>query len=174
MRKVCTIAVAVLSLGLGSMLAAENGTIMSTPRPASAPAGASVPFIVTSVTTEFTDPEGIIPCFNCVTGPDIQSLLLGLPLGAVTSGASVSIIITGDDLFYSGNAAFTYNILTSPSAPPVSTGTVFGGVFPSIWWAKFPITAPAPGLYMVEGIITTADPSQTTKITAPLLVGAAN
>jgi len=174
MRKVCTIAVAVLSLGLGSMLAAENASIMSTPRPAGAPTGANVPFITTSVTTEFTDPEGVVPCFNCVTGPDIQTLLLGLPLGAVTTGSSISIIITGDDLFYSGNAAFSYTITTSPSAPPVSTGTVFGGVYPSIWWAKFPITAPAPGLYMVEGVITTADPNYTTKVTAPLLVGAAN
>jgi hypothetical protein len=175
MRKVCTIAVAVLSLSLGSMFAAGNSNFGSTPRPAGAPTGSNVPFIATSVTTQFTDPEGILPCFNCVTGPDIQTLLMGLPLAAVTTGAPVTIVITADDLYYTGNIAVSYTIMANPATAPVSTGTYFiECAFPSIWWIKFPISAPAPGLYMVEATITTANPTFTTKVTAPLLVGAAN
>jgi hypothetical protein len=179
MRSVCISTIAVAFLGLSPLLAANNASIIGVPRPASvpnvAPNTVSEGFIATSVLAGFTDPEGIVPCFNCVNGPDIQTLLIALPLGAVNSGGTVTIVVTGDDLFYGGTASFTYNIKANPTVAPVSTGTVSGTVAPGIWYAKFPITAPAPGQYVLEGIISVGEnQTQQTKVSATLLIGAAS
>jgi hypothetical protein len=120
-----------------------------------------------------TDPEAIVPCFNCVSGPDIQTLLIALPLGAIAEGESVTVLLTGDDLFYGGDAAFTYAIKANPTVAPVMTGSVAGSVFPGIWFAQFPITAPAPGHYVLEGDIATGENlSHHTSVSANIIIGA--
>src|ERR1017187_1390394 len=72
MRSVCISTVAVVLLGVGPLLAANNATLIGLPRPISVPN--TVPdtvnegFLATSVLAGVTDPQGIVPCFNCVTG----------------------------------------------------------------------------------------------------------
>jgi hypothetical protein len=178
MRSVCTIVVAVFLLGVGPLLAANNATIVGLPHstnaPAVAPDSVNVGFLTTSVLAGITDPQGIVPCFNCVSGPDIQTLLIALPLGAVFEGSSITIMVTGDDLFYGGNAAFTYSIKANPTVAPILTGTVSGTVSPGIWFAQFPITAPATGYYILEGDIATGQGlKQHSMVSAHLLIGAA-
>ncbi|HUE20566.1 MAG TPA: hypothetical protein VMQ86_02730 [Bryobacteraceae bacterium] len=175
MRNVCTSTVAVFLLGLCPLLAANKASLISLPHPASAPDSVSDGFLTTAVMTADTDPEGILPCFNCVSGPDIQTLLIALPLGAVTSGHAITIMVTGDNLNYNANASFTFNIKPNAMAAPILTESVSGDVYPGIWIAQFPVTAPAPGTYIVEGVISTgANLSQQTKVVGPLVVGAAN
>ena len=178
MRSVCISTVAVVLLGLGPLLAADNPTLIGIPRPAPAtvPDTVNVGFLTTAVLAGQTDPQvpPIVPCFDCVTGPDLQTLLIALPLGAVTEGGKVTIIVTGDDLFYGGNASFTFNIRANPSVAPVLTGTVSGTISPNIYFAEFPITAPAHGDYILEGIVSTGQNlHQHSRVTAPLLIGAA-
>ena len=178
MRSVCIITVAVVLLGLGPLLAADNPTLIGVPRPAPAtvPDTVNVGFLTTAVLAGQTDPQvpPIVPCFDCVTGPDLQTLLIALPLAAVTEGGKVTIMVIGDDLFYGGNASFTFNITANPSVAPVLTGTVSGTISPGIWFAEFPITAPAHGNYILEGIVSTGQNlHQHSRVTAPLLIGAA-
>lgn len=179
MRSVFISTVTVAVLGLGQLLAANSKpTITGPASPASAPKIApgtvSEGFIATSVLAGITDPEGVVPCFNCVSGPDIQTLLLALPLGAVFSGQSITIVLTGDDLFYGGNASFDFAIKANPTVAPVLTGSVSGTVSPGIWYAQFPIAAPAPGEYILQGTISTGENlSQHTSVSAHLIVGAA-
>jgi hypothetical protein len=179
MRSVCISTVAVVLLGVGPLLAANNATLIGLPRPISVPN--TVPdtvnegFLATSVLAGVTDPQGIVPCFNCVTGPDIQTLLIALPLSAVFEGQAVTIMVTGDDLFYGGPAAFTFNIKANPTVAPVLTGTVSGTVSPGIWFAEFPIAAPARGSYILEGVISTGQNlSKHTRVSAHLIIGAAS
>lgn len=178
MRNFCTITVAVVLLGLSPLLAANNARLVGIPLPAAsnvAPNTVNEGFIATAVLAGMTDPQGIIPCFNCVTGPDIQTLLIALPLGAVFEGQSITIMVNGHDLFYGGNAAFTFSIKANPTVAPVLTGTVSGVVSPGIWFAQFPITAPAKGHYILEGDIATGENlSQHTKVFSHLIIGAAN
>lgn len=176
MRKVCMSTAAVLLLGMGPLLAANNASLIGIPhaavQPNATPDTVSVGFVATGVLVGITDPEGIVPCFNCVSGPDIQTLLMAVPLGAVFSGKNVTIMVLGDDLFYGGNAIFTYSIKTSPTSAPVMSGSVGGQVSPGSWFAEFPITAPAAGMYILEGEISVGQGfGQHTKITAPLIVG---
>jgi hypothetical protein len=179
MRKGCIITVAVLLLGIVPLLAANNATIVGVPHTITVPGVTSQTvsegFLATSVLLGITDPEGIVPCFNCVSGPDIQTLLIALPLAAVTEGQSVSIVLTGDDLFYGGNADFTFNIKANPTVAPVLTGSVSGEVSPGIWYAKFPISAPAPGEYLLEGTISTGENlSQHTTVMTRIIIGKAS
>ncbi len=178
MRSVCTIVLAVFLLSLGPLLAADHATVIGVPHspniPAMTPETLNVGFIATGVLAGLTDPDLIVPCFNCVHGPDIQTLLIALPLGAVFEGSSITIIVTGDDLFYGGTASFTFNIKANPSVAPIMTGSVSGTFEPGIWMAQFPITAPAPGYYILEGVIATGEGlKQTTRVTSHLLIGAA-
>jgi len=183
MRNVCTITVAVVLLGLSPLLAANNAKLVGIPLPAApnvAPNTVNEGFIATAVLAGMTDPQGIIPCFNCVTGPDIQTLLIALPLGAVFEGQSITIMVNGHDLFYGGNAAFTFSIKANPTVAPTMTGTVscilpICSVSPGIWFAQFPITAPAKGHYILEGDIATGENlSQHTRVFSHLIIGAAN
>ena len=180
MRKVVTIAVAVLLLGLVPLLAANDAKIIGVPHSTPPgtniePATVNVGFLATSVLIGQTDPEGVVPCFNCVFGPDIQTLLIALPLGAVRSGSSVTVMVLGDDLFYGGNASFTYSIKANPTVAPISTGSVSGTVSPGIWFAEFPISAPAPGWYVLEGDIATGQGlKQHTTVSTHVLIGASN
>lgn len=177
MRSVCIITVAVVLLGLGPLLAANNASLISVPHPPNVPS--AVPgtvnegFLATSVLATITDPQGILPCFDCVSGPDVQTLLIALPLAAVIEGHAVTIIVTGDDLFYGGTAAFTFNIRANPTVAPILTETVSGTVSPGIWLAQFPITVPAPGQYILQGEISTGENlHQHTQVSASLLIGA--
>jgi hypothetical protein len=176
MRKVCIFTVAVFLLGIGPLLAANNASLVGLAHPASvpnvAPDTVSEGFLATTVLLGITDPEGIVPCFNCVSGPDIQTLLIALPLAAVSEGQSVTVVITGDDLFYSGNADFTFNIKANPTVAPILTGTVSGDTYAGIWYAKFPITAPAPGEYILEGVISTGETlGQHTTVSTKIIIG---
>ena len=106
MRTICTITVAVVLLSLSPLLAASNASLVGVPRPnapAATPGTVSEGFLATAVLAGGTDPEGVVPCFNCVSGPDIQTLLIALPLAAVYSAQPITILLTGDDLFYGGN-----------------------------------------------------------------------
>lgn len=178
MRSVCKIISAVVLLSVGPLLAASNATIAGLPRPISVPK--AVPdtvnegFFATSVLAGVTDPEGVVPCFNCVSG-DIQTLLIALPLAAVFEGDSITIVVTGDDLFYGGTAAFSYAIRANPTGAPVMTGTVAGDVAPGIWFAHFPISAPAPGQYILEGVISTGENlTNQSVVSTKLIIGAAS
>ena len=176
MRSVCIITVAVVLLGLGPLLAADNPTLIGVPRPAPAtvPDTVNVGFLATAVLAGQTDPQGIVPCFDCVTGPDLQTLLIALPLAAVTEGGKVTIMVIGDDLFYGGTAAFTFNIRANPTVAPILTETYSVTVSPGIWLVYFPITAPAPGQYILQGEISTGESlHQHSQVSAPLLIGAA-
>jgi hypothetical protein len=177
MRNVFTNTVAVLCLGLSPLLAASSAKLTSFPRPVTShpatPNTASEGFIATAVLAGETDPEDIVPCFICVTGADIETIGFALPLAAVPEGAAITISVTGDDLFYGGDASFSYSIKANPSVAPVSTGSVSGTVSPSIWLAQFPITAPAAGHYILQGDIATGEGlSHHTTVTASLIVGA--
>jgi len=179
MRNVCTSTVAFVLLGVGPLLAANEAKIIGIPRsipaPTAVPDSVNVGFLATSVLMGQTDPQGIVPCFNCVTGPDIQTLLIPIPLAAVNEGHTVTIILTGDDLFYGGTAAFTFSIKANPTVAPIMTQTVSGPVSPGIWFAQFPITAPAPGMYILEGDIATGEHlSQHTTVSTHIIIGAAN
>src|ERR1039457_7032923 len=94
MRTICISTVAVVLLGVGPLLAANNATLIGLPRPSSVPN--TVPdrvharFLATSVWAGATAPPGIVPWFNCVTGPDIHTLLLALPFSAVFQGQAVT------------------------------------------------------------------------------------
>ena len=176
MRTICTITVAVLLLGLSPLLAASNASLVGVPRtaPAAIPDTVSLGFLATAVLAGGTDPQGVVPCFNCVSGPDIQTLLIALPLAAVYSNQPITIMVTGDDLFYGGNAAFTYSIKANPTVAPVMTGTVSGTVSPGIWFAEFPINAPAPGMYILQGDIATGQNlQQHTTVSTHIVIGAA-
>jgi len=177
MRSICTIVVAVFLLGVGPLLAADSASVIGVPHsigsPAIAPDLVNVGFIATGVLAGQTDPEGIVPCFNCVGGPDIQTLLIALPLGAIFEGSSTTIIVTGDDLFYGGLASFSFSIKANPTVAPILTGSVSGDVTPGIWLAQFPITAPASGYYLLEGDIATGENlSHHTTVSTHLLIGA--
>src|ERR1039457_7050845 len=78
---------------------------------------------------------------------DTETITRSTDQAAVTEGGKVTIMVIGDDLFYGGNASFTFNITANPSVAPVLTGTVSGTISPGIWFADFPITAPAHGNY---------------------------
>jgi hypothetical protein len=53
------------------------------------------------------------------------------------------------------------------------TGTVSGSVFPGIWYAEFPINAPAPGMYILEGDIATGQNlQQHTTVSTHIVIGA--
>jgi hypothetical protein len=176
MRSVCMSTVTVVLLGLSPLLAAGKATIVGLPRPVSmagaAPDTSNQGFMATGVLMAITDPEGVVPCFNCVSGPDIQTLLISLPISAVSSGSSVTIMVLGDDLFYGGDANFTFSIKANPTVAPVLTGTVGGTVSPGIWFAQFPITAPAPGSYVLEGVISTGENmSKHTTVSANIIIG---
>lgn len=175
MRRACLITIAIALLGIAPLLAA-NATIVGVPHsgsvPSAVPGTVSEGFLATAVIAGITDPEEIVPCFNCVSGPDIQTVLIALPLGAVYSGQNITVVVFGDNLFYGGNAAFTYSIKANPTVAPVSTGTVGGNVYPGIWLAQFPITAPAPGAYILEGEISTGQNfSQHTKVSSHIIIG---
>jgi hypothetical protein len=177
MRNVCTIALAALVLGVGTLSAANSAKITGIPHtittPGVTPATVNVGFLASAVLVGTTDPEGVVPCFNCVSGPDIQTLLVAVPLSAVFEGSSITIMVIGDDLFYGGNASFTYSIKANPTVAPVSTGTVAGTVSPGVWFAQFPIAAPAAGYYVLEGDIATGEGLKNhTKVTSHLLIGA--
>lgn len=177
MRTISTI-VAVVLLGLSPLLAANNAKVVGIPHPGNVPAvspdSVNVGFMATAVLMGQTDPEGIVPCFNCVSGPDIQTLLIALPLAAVHSGEAITIMVNGDDLFYGGNAAFTYAIKANPTVAPVSTESVSGTVSPGIWYAEFPISAPAPGAYILEGDIATGENlSHHTTVSTHIIIGPA-
>jgi hypothetical protein len=179
MRSVCTITVAVCLLALSPLLAADKASIIGVPHPASvpnvAPDTANEGFLATAVVAGFTDPEGLVPCFNCVGGLDIQTLLLALPLAAVTTGHAITIVVTGDDLFYGGMASFAFSIKANPTVAPVLAGSVSGTVAPGIWAAQFPITAPAPGQYILEGVISTGENlDKHTKVTSTIIIGNAS
>jgi hypothetical protein len=177
MRTICTITIAVVLLSLSPLLAASNASLVGVPRPnapAATPGTVSEGFLATAVLAGGTDPEGVVPCFNCVSGPDIQTLLIALPLGAVYSAQPITVVITGDDLFYGGNASFTYSIKANATVAPVLTGSVSGTVSPGIWFAQFPIDAPAPGMYLLVGDIATGQNlQQHTTVSTHIIVGAA-
>jgi len=176
MRSVCISTVTAILLGVGSLLAADTATIVGVPRPepATVPDTVNAGFFTSAVLAGQTDPQGIVPCFNCVSGPDLQTLLIAIPLAAVIEGGKVTIMVIGDDLFYGGNAAFTFNIKANPTVAPVLTQTVSGTISPGIWFAQFPITAPAHGYYILEGIVSTGQNlRQHSKVVAPLLIGRA-
>jgi hypothetical protein len=167
---------AIVLLCLSPLLAADKATLVGLPHPISVPDAlpdtVNEGFIATSVLLGVTDPERLVPCFNCVNGPDIQTLLVALPLGAVFSGSAVTIVITGDDLFYGGDATFTFNIKANPTVAPVLTGIVGGTVSPGIYFAQFPITAPAPGAYILEGVISTGENlSKQTTVSTHIIIG---
>jgi len=176
MRSVFTNTVAVLCLGLSPLLAASP-SIIGVPRPVGshpkAPDTASAGFIATAVLAGESDPELVVPCFLCVSGADIETIGFALPQAAVPESAAITISITGDDLFYGGDASFTYSIKANPTVAPVSSESVSGTVSPGIWLAQFPITAPAAGHYILEGDIATGEGlSHHTTVTATLIVGA--
>lgn len=178
MRSVCLITAAVLLMGFGPLSAANKASIVGLPHsitnPDATPGTMSVGFLATGVLMTRTDPEGIVPCFNCVSGVDIETLLLGVPINAIQSGASVTIIVLGDDLFYGGNATFSYSIKPNPTAAPVSSGSVGGDVSPGSWFAQFPISAPAPGEYVLEGTISVGQTQgQSVSSTTKLIIGRA-
>jgi hypothetical protein len=178
MRSVCTIIVAVVLLAVSPVFAAEKATVVGVGFPAGTPAitpeTINVGFLATGVLAGQTDPEHVVPCFNCVSGPDIQTLLIALPLGAVFSGSSTTIIVTGDDLFYGGLASFSFSIKANPTVAPIMTESVEADVTPGIWLAQFPITAPAPGYYILEGQIATGEGlKQVTSVSSHILIGAA-
>ena len=176
MRSVCINTVVVILMSVGTLSAADNPTIIGVPRPSPAAVSdtVNVGFLATAVLAGQTDPAGVVPCFDCVSGPDLQTLLIALPLAAVTEGGKVTIMVCGDNLFYGGEASFTFNIKANPTVAPIMTGTVSGLVTPGVYFAQFPITAPAHGNYILEGIISTgANLHQHTQVTAPLLIGAA-
>jgi len=100
-------------------------------------------------------------------------LLIALPLAAVYSAQPITILLTGDDLFYGGNASFSYSIKANPTVAPVLTGSVSGTVSPGIWFAQFPIDAPASGSYILEGDIATGQNlQQHTTVSTHIIVGA--
>ena len=145
------------------MLAADNARIVSVPNPGSTPnapnAGTDskdTGFITSGVLVGKQDPANIIPCFGCVSGVDIETLLIAVPLSAIQAGAPLTITVIGDNIFYAGNAAFTYAFL-DPTGAVVMSGTVAGPVYPSIWMANFNVNAPPAGVYTLEGDIATGE-----------------
>jgi len=76
---------------------------------------------------------------------------IAAPLAAAQSGTLLTIIVTGDDLSYNGQARFEYSL--DSGGKTVMTDSVTGPVYPAIWLAVFPITAPAPGQYVLQGAI---------------------
>jgi hypothetical protein len=100
-------------------------------------------------------------------------LLIADPLGAVFEGSSITIVVLGDDLFYGGDAEFSFSIKANPTVAPILTESVSGTVSPSIWYAEFPITAPASGYYILEGDIATGENlSHHSTVSTHLLIGA--
>ena len=161
MRSVCISTVAVVLLGLGPLLAADSARVISVPHPGSVPKSETLGFFATNVMTGFQDRAGVVPCFECVSGSDTVTMGVAAPVAAVESGSPLTIVLTGDDLSYEGNGSFQFNLISGGTTVMTgSTGTI--SVYPSIWLAQFPINAPAPGRYVLEGIIWTGA-SLTTK-----------
>jgi hypothetical protein len=166
-------------MGFGPLSAANKATIVGVPHsvtvPEATPGTVSEGFLTSGVLMAKTDPEGVVPCFNCVSGPDIETLLLGVPINAIPSGSSVTIVVLGDDLFYGGNATFSYSIKANPTVAPVSSGSVVGDVSPGSWFAEFPITAPAHGMYVLTGTISVGETQgQSSSVSSTIIIGAAN
>jgi hypothetical protein len=158
MRKLSIIAVAVSILCVAPMLsAAEHTSLHSSPRPFVPTTATSPGIIVNSITIGEPDGQGqglVLPCWNCVSGASVASLGLAGPLSLVPTGSALRVVLTADDVAFSGAVTFTYAIRTSTTAPPIQTGNFSADVYPSLWWGYFDITTPStPGRYLLQGTI---------------------
>ena len=152
MRTVCIFTVAV-ALGLSPLLAADSASLQATPRPGSIPSTGGLGFFATSIMVGLQDPAEIVPCWNCAAGAGILNVGIAAPLAVVESGSALTILLTSDNLSYWGQGSFTYSLVSGGKA--VLTDSVAGPVYPAIWLAVFPINAPAPGRYILEGVVRT-------------------
>jgi len=169
MRSICVSAVAIVVLSLGPLLAADSASLKSFPHPAAVSKSETLGFFATMVTAGFQDYAVPLPCFNCVAGASVVTVGLAAPLGAVDSGTALTISLSGDNLSYDGQASFQYNLVSGGTT--VMTGSVAAPVTPGIWLAQFPINAPAPGRYLLQGIIWTgANLTTKTVIISQLMV----
>lgn len=157
MRKLSIIALAAVLLGISPMFAEDRPSLHSTPRPF-VPATATSPgIIVNSVIIGVRDGEGaglVLPCWNCVPAASVASLGLPAPLSLVPAGSALRIVLTADDVAYTGPVTFAYAIRATTTSAPIQTGNFAAEVFPSVWWGYFDITVPTTtGRYLLQGSI---------------------
>jgi hypothetical protein len=150
MRSVSILTIPVLLLGIGSLSAADSATLTAIPRP-SVPSTETMTILATSITAGLQDPASVVPCWTCVPGAGTANIGIAAPMAAVASGSELMIIMTSDDLSFNGLARFEYTL--DAGGKTVMTDSVTGPVYPAIWLAVFPIVAPAPGLYILQGAI---------------------
>src|SRR5579862_3249522 len=102
MRKLSIIAVAVSILCVAPMLsAAERTSLHAYPRPFVPTASTTPGIIVNTVTIGVADP-GVLPCWNCVAGASTVALGLAGPLSLVPTNTALEIVLTADDVAYTG------------------------------------------------------------------------
>ncbi|MFN7992625.1 MAG: hypothetical protein U0Q18_03445 [Bryobacteraceae bacterium] len=170
MRKVYLVVAAAAVLGVMPLLGADSGILRSIPNPDTVPFTESLGMFASTVTMGHQDPA--LPCFNCVQGAAQINLGLAVPLGVVRAGTSQVVVVTGDDVSYSGPCTFSYSIQATPTSAPIQTGSVSGSCSPSIWLAYFPMTVPsATGRYVLQGQIQTR--ASKTTVYSPLVIAAA-
>ena len=162
MRKLYIIALAVVLLGIAPLFAAsDDAAVSAVPRPFVATAATTPGIIANSITIGKQD-TGALPCFACVNGATIANLGLAVPLSSVPEGASLTVVVTADDVDYSGPCTFSYAIRVTTTSKPILTGSLPpADCYPAIWYAYFPITVPpASGSYILEGAVLGAKTSQ--------------
>ena len=103
-----------------------------------------------------------------VAGAGTANIGIAAPIAAIESGSALNILMTGDDMNYYGQARFEYSLTSGGTT--VMADSVSGPAYPGIWLAVFPVTAPAPGRYLLQGAIRSGQTLATSSVVTGQLI----